>query len=319
MTLVLLCLAAGFALAYVASLVTGATLLVARRQLRCCAASAQARVYLVAAYTPVFIASAAMFAALAPSFGWVADHCMSQHGHPHICVAHHVREWPQVSLLVLVLLGVSRCAWTFVERGRALWVANKLNRSLAKVSQADETSGALVVPADGGNAFVLGLWRPTLYTTRGLWHGPDTVYRDVVLAHEQAHLLRRDGLHRFFAGLCLCAHLPGISTWLAQRLAEAQEMAADDAAAAAVGDRILVADALVALARSTSRVPLATAFSQSNLVARVHHLLSPPKERQLLKPESVALGAFVSLLGVAGSAEAIHHGVEIMLGVLGGE
>src|SRR5262249_16709322 len=75
-----------------------------------------------------------------------------------------------------------------------------------------------------------------------------------VIAHEQAHVHRRDplcqALAAFYRGLCWFHPL---SWWLHRRLVELAEAASDDAALRAAPDRLLYAEALLGFFEKTQR------------------------------------------------------------------
>src|SRR5690606_16635337 len=142
---------------------------------------------------------------------------------------------------------------------------------------ASDTQGMRVLPFDEPQAFVVGLARPTLFVTRGLLSDRHREHLAPVIAHERAHLRRRDPLRRLVAALALAFHVPGLASVLERRLGRAHEMAADAEAATEVGSRQRVARALVRLTRARRRAPdVALGFgSSSDVEARVACLLDP--------------------------------------------
>jgi len=258
---------------------------------------------------------------MAPSFGWIADHCNvhgDAHTHPHICADHHVATWPSLQLTVLALFFVLRFAVAAGRRGHAVALGQRMRRQLDRVSDRERIPGVHVLPQDDGHAFVLGVFAPALYVTRGLLSGAGRGHLETVIAHERAHLRRHDPLRRLIAGLGLGFHLPGIAHRLERDLARAQEMAADEDAATTLGSRERVARALVALARAQRRASEpALAFAGSDIELRVNQLLSPVRRRNSPKPATLLLAAIGAAAGIAASADAVHHGLEQLLGLLG--
>ena len=121
---------------------------------------------------------------------------------------------------------------------------------------------------------MLGYVRPTLFVSRGLLAAEHRPHLAAVLAHERAHVRRADALRSLIATAGLAFHLPWIARALHDRLARAQEMAADFDAARAVGDRSQVAQALVHFARAQLQAPRgALAFGASDVELRVRGLL----------------------------------------------
>jgi beta-lactamase regulating signal transducer with metallopeptidase domain len=158
-----------------------------------------------------------------------------------------------------------------------------------------------------------------VFITRGLLSKEHNTHLSPVLAHERAHLRRRDPLRRAVATIALAFHVPALAQWIERRLARAQEMAADADAARDSGSRQAVAHALVRLTRASLRTPgVAMAFGQSDIAARVTALLDDGP--RIDRPHRLVLLAAMALLfiGVGLSADAVHHGVEIVLGLLNG-
>lgn len=175
-----------------------------------------------------------------------------------------------------------------------------------------------LLPTKEARAFVLGLWRPHVYLTTGLVSGSSREHLEVVLAHEQAHLRRQDGLRRVVARLGLAFHLPVVDGLIDRHLQRAQEMAADEEAAAAVGSKSSVARALVALSRpGGDEYAAAFAFAAADVEARVMALLDRRRRRNWPSINVLAGSAVIVVASLAASADAVHHGVELLLGALG--
>jgi len=320
-------LAAAAFIAFSASALTGLSLLAPARVGSAFSPAARARGLLVLCVLPALTCALVMSAALAPTFGWIADHCfgmgeLPDHSHPHIC-DHHAAELPALSLLALagflVARVVQRAASLAISLVRSLRAAAQLERLAMKLPSDD---GELrVLPLDAPQAFVLGWLRPTLYATQGLMAAQHREHLAAVLAHERAHLRRADGLRSLIASAGLAFHLPFIARALRERLASAQEMAADAEAADALGDRSLVARALVHVARAQLRLGPdlpdgAFAFGADHIELRVRSLLD---DRPLLSwPSSRALWLSFACAGalIALHASAVHHAVEQALGLL---
>lgn len=293
-----------------------------RRWLDGLAPAAQSRVLLCAALLPAFVAVTVTVAALAPSFGWIVDHCalsLDSHTHPHICAAHHVATLPALTLLALSGVFAARVIFAFARTARAIVSAVLTRRALAQVASESTSLGAQVLPFEEPQAFVVGLFRPSVFVTRGLLADTHREHLEAVLAHEAAHIRRRDSLRRLAAFIALPFHLPGIAAWIERRLARAHEMAADAEAAALIRSPERVAHALVRLARANRPAPtFALAFGGSNLEVRVATLLDSRPRMDQPKTAALAVAGVMGLVLVGFSADAIHHGVEMLLGILGG-
>ncbi|HWN66888.1 MAG TPA: M56 family metallopeptidase [Haliangium sp.] len=328
-SLLLLCIAATAGVAFAVSALAGAAL--ARVSFDRLTPAAQARLLLVVALLPAAASIAAMTAALAPSFGWIADHCLraaEPHTHPHIC-AHHVASLPALPAVLLAALLLARLAHAAL---RLAWLgmrARAARRGLARIAQpaSDASLGTppalQVLPFDEPQAFVIGLWRPALFVTRGLLSDAYREHLEPVLAHEHAHLRRRDPLRRLVSSIALAFHLPGVAGWFERRLGRAHELAADAEAAAEVRSPERVARALLRLARKQRARAVALAFHISaasdaaDIGARVACLLDPGPRRDQPGPALIAITAAIALALLAASAEPVHHGIEMFLGLLG--
>lgn len=321
MTLLILCLAAVAMVAYAFSALTGVALWALTKPLSRLAAVAQARVYLFASLLPLTAALAVLTATLAPSFGWISDHhglLGEVHSHPQLCFDHQVAGWPAVSLSVLALLLTLRFLVVLLRRVYALLLTQQTRRNLNQASIASDEEGVRILPMGEAQAFVLGLFRPTLYLTEGLTKGSARHHLPAVIAHERAHLRRFDPLRRFVAGIGLSFHLPLVAGWIGRNHARAQEMAADDAAAQDIGSRELVASALVALAKARFQIPsMAVAISDSDVEDRVILLMDDGHRRDWPTAKILFTLALSALLIVALGAQSVHHKVESLLGVLG--
>lgn len=322
LSLALLCLAATAAIAFTASALTGAAL--ARRSLDHLTPAAQARLLLVLAVLPAAASLATMTAALAPSFGWIADHCLraaEQHRHPHIC-AHHEAGLPALSAALLAGLLLLRLAHAGLRLGRQALFARNTLRDLVRVAAMDHTPALHVLPFEQPQAFVIGLFRPRLFVTRGLLADAHRDHLEPVLAHEHAHLRRRDPLRRLVCSIALAFHLPGIARHIERRLGQAHELAADAEAAAALQSPERVARALLHLAREQRALAPAPAMmfegaDASEIGARVTSLLDARPRHDQPRPALIAAAATAALVLLAAGADLVHHGVEMFLGLLG--
>jgi WD40 repeat protein/beta-lactamase regulating signal transducer with metallopeptidase domain len=140
----------------------------------------------------------------------------------------------------------------------------------------EEWVGCVAAPADRGgrpavalrespavdSPLTLGLFRPVILLPAG-WRCWSDEQLGLVVAHELAHVRRRDFLAGLAAELavCLCWFHP-LVRWLAGRLRLEQEYAADAWAASAAGNAMTYVRCLarLALERGTGRASLAPAF-----------------------------------------------------------
>jgi Zn-dependent protease with chaperone function len=261
-----------------------------------------------------------MTAALAPAFGWIADHCNTAgdaHAHPHIC-GHHESAWPAVPVLLLAAFSSARAA---ITSWRLLYLAAfalSTQRKLLREADPKSPGGLHVLPLEAPQAFVLGTIRPRVFVTRGLLTADNEQHLESVLAHERAHLARADALRRLLASIASPFQLPGIARGIERQLARAHEMAADEDAARSVGSRASVARALLHLARvKTNSLQPALAFGGSDVEVRVRALLASPHRNHGPSAKSILVTGATGLAAIALGAETVHHGLEVMLGLLG--
>lgn len=283
-------------------------------------ATARARFHLTLLLAPLIVASGLLFTTLAPSFGWMLDHChggsAAAHGHGHICADHGIDgsalNLPLLSLATVLLLRVAVQATQLV---RALVSARRQGLALDAASELGP-DGLRVLPLAVPRAFVLGLLRPQTYLTQGLLDNPG--HLAVVLAHEEAHVARRDPLRNFLGAVGSAFHLPLLARRLRTLLACDHEMAADESAAARVGNRHRVARTLVALARAQpdfGRVGLA--FTGSDIARRVDSLLDNQERHDRLQSKTLAVLSIAFVAFLALRAHSIHHTVERLIAAMG--
>ena len=190
-----------------------------------------------------------------------ADALLAGHDHlGNLClIALHVLLSPVHSTFHLLLW----CGLAFAvsDRVRAWYALRRTLRALE--SSAVAAGDALGIAAhraglsmdriravDGlpNPAFTAGFWRPTVYVAASLSTTLDAAQLSAVIAHEAAHVARRDPLRlsimRFLA--CTLFYVPALRR-LAEDLADEAEIEADDAAASH-GDGLALASAILALA-----------------------------------------------------------------------
>lgn len=108
------------------------------------------------------------------------------------------------------------------------------------------------------SAAVVGWWRPAIVLPSS-WRHWSAAELKAVLAHEWAHIVRRDLLSRLVAALTVALQcLQPLVYWLRRQLLLTQELAADELAAAAIGSRAEYLRALAQLALRQDRRPCAS-------------------------------------------------------------
>jgi Zn-dependent protease with chaperone function len=252
-------------------------------------------------------------AAISPA----ADHCLvHDDGHAHLCFVHPAGHSPHAWLWVCAAIVSTWTLWHAVALLLRMLRGIRIVRTLVRTGSEHARAGTVLLEAPSAMCVAAGLVRPRVLVSRGLLGVLTPVQQDALFAHEQSHSRRRDALTRFTAGLLSRGYPAALRQKLLSALELAAEQACDEAAAASVGDRLVVADTILTVQRATSDTPvelrpLAVAMGQHAIEHRVHALLDPPRRTGGLW---VLLTAMVgAALLVALNADAVHHLVESML------
>ncbi len=151
--------------------------------------------------------------------------------------------------------------------------------------------------------------RPVVWMPAALFGALDPVHIDALLAHELAHVARRDWLLNALQGVLesLLFYHPAV-WWLSRRIRREREHACDDLAVALCGDAIAVAEALAALESLRSPTPRKAPGLVPSLELGAHGGSLMDRIRRLLAPDPPALPplrAGLALLLLAGTAAAL--------------
>lgn len=199
-----------------------------------------------------------------------------------------------------------RDAWLLVRRaGDGARFALPVADAAALAREVEEAAGRLSVPAPGlcvvdtaePVLLVVGVRRPRLIVSRGALARLEGRERRAALAHEMAHLARRDPLLGWVLMGCRLAAFFNPAVQLVSRAAvREQEWRADDLAVRATGDAPALASALTALAGSADgpRPRTGAGARAETIRARRRRLVAPRPVRP------TTLGPL--RLGLAGSA-----------------
>ena len=125
---------------------------------------------------------------------------------------------------------------------------------------------------------------PQIYVSKALIRSVSAQHLKAIIAHEQAHVRRRDCLRIYLAQTCSLLFWPSIRRAILEDLFLATEQACDEEAAAATGDHLQVAETIVAVERLLLGSPMAFAevnFVNNNSTQRIQSLLA---EGQFDKP-----------------------------------
>jgi Zn-dependent protease with chaperone function len=243
----------------------------------------------------------------------LVDHC-SVHGgwHPHLCLVHLPPRTGHAAglaaLAVLAVLGVAVVA----DIVGLLRLSRNLRRAIGESACRDGIDAAIPIAA------TVGFLRPRVVVSAALRRRLAPGLVDAIIAHEGAHVRRRDALRQAAARILSRFHLPAVRRRLLRDLHLACEQACDEQASAHVGDRLLVAQALIAMEQILAATPTplpraAVAFGDTGVAARVHSLVADPLPgSRRMPPVALALLA----LAVFAAADPIHHGTETVLGLL---
>lgn len=278
----------------------------------------RSRLAWVAATVPALVPTLLVLACLSPGVAGLlagtGDHCLQHADHLHLCLVH----LPATLRGPLVAAGSLTAAALAIGLARAVAHIARQRRGLALLGARASSAtgpGRRVVPSDHPFSFVAGLVRPEIWVASALEDSLAADQLAVVLAHERAHAERRDPLRAATAAALSWPLWPSVRRAILGELALAAEQACDEAAALRLGDRLRVAEAILAVERlvrrtSPSFVPCsASAFGGSNVRARVHGLVGDLGAERL--PRLVS-GVAVAVVGVAlpVGADALHHGME---------
>ena len=162
----------------------------------------------------------------------------------------------------------------------------------------------LLETAEDAVPMLLGLWRPAVLLPARAVTGLSAAQLEAILAHELAHLVRRDP----WSNLALVAletlffYHPAV-WWLGRRVREERELAADDLALEICANRRLYAGALARLAEFQHVPAFALAGTgtgdRGSLVYRIRRLLQPPLPTSSAGPTAWALALPPALAAAA--------------------
>jgi Zn-dependent protease with chaperone function len=249
-------------------------------------------------------------------FGIGHDHCDFHGHHPHLCIVHSIELRPAIAAIGTISMAMFFYRATMLARS-ALRTSNDLGRLESLGARRNGTFPAIVVPAPMCHA--IGIFRRRILLSDELQKSLTPAELGAALAHEEAHLLRRDPAALSFLRMAGLFSMPALARLLSMRFRQAIEEAADARAAESVADPSLVARALVKVAalhhRSIDTFSSVPAFGRTSLERRVRLLLG---DAPLVTAEPLSL-----VIGIAGiltstslallHSSALHHAVETAL------
>ena len=283
------------------------------------------RALLFIAALPVLAAGALLLSATLPGLislivpAW--DHCsLHNDGHPHLCLRHlpamgmnHIF----VALLAAVIgYSLLRATSACFRIHRAIRIVRTLARSGDPLDSADVT----IIDSKAALCVSAGLFAPKIIISRHLFESLRLDEREIMLAHERAHVARRDALVATIVRILSSVHLPATARWLNSELEVAAEQACDEVAAIRTGDRLAVAETILTVERAIRVAQphhlgaVVVGFAPQATARRVEALLNDKIESGSLQPLAIGLGIFM-LVALATSPE-LHHNFESILATI---
>lgn len=163
----------------------------------------------------------------------------------------------------------------------------------------------LVEAAWADGPLTLGWLRPLVVVPVGFFLGLPPACADALLAHELAHVARRDYLLNLFQRLieALLFFHP-VVWWLSRRLTQSRELCCDDRVVARFGHRHDYVRGLAQLAALRASAVPAPAAHGGQIVSRIRRLVHPPVPRRAGGPLVLAALALLALPALAGPSSA---------------
>lgn len=251
------------------------------------------------ALTPIALALLAWIELFVMPGRIVPHHCHHADCSPHDPHIHPTLMTVAV-LLLITLLPVALLAL------KTVWSTLALARDWKRLSAPADRYRYL--DCTQPIACIVGLFKPTIYFSRGFIANLSPAAVNVVIAHEQAHAARYDNL---WAALVRVFSLAWIGRGrLAFDLELAQEQACDLRAAGQIGDALAVAETLLQCQRLSQMPQVACAFVRGQLDARVQLLLEP--RYTTLSPLTMVRVGSLAVLSMAALVIPLHYVIEFL-------
>ena len=211
--------------------------------------------------------------------------------------SHPVAHWPQIIAVIALIALAARLGYSAIA---TLIDARRTRKNLVRIGSP--LDGFTIIESAEPLAYTVGLHRRVVVVSNSLLSHLGGAECAAILAHERAHVRGWHTALLTIARIVVRAFgsFPPART-ATRQLVLGLESAADDAAARAIGDPLVVARALLRLAeRSGPRAP-ATALgaTESDVVTRVRRLTEGggmKRRRRLGTLVSVVIGALVASL-----------------------
>lgn len=286
----------------------------------------RSNILLVWLIAPTLIGLALTILTFMPSLfsiaGFAPDHCSVHDGHLHLCLFHPPLPVDSTALqFLLAALVVTAVVYIGMHLSRVLH-AYKFQRTLMMASRPYRTDDIRVVDWDMPLALSAGVRRMRVFLSSQLIQSLSSEQLEVVIAHEQGHLSRRDPVRHLVAHTFSFAHIPWLRKKMLMAFDLATEQTCDEVAAEKMGNRLFVADTILTVERlftMRSYPYLAQSISGSNIAARVESLLSPPANHLSLSKAHMVIIAMGILLILAVTINDFHHFTESILQLITGQ
>ncbi len=236
------------------------------------------------------------------AFVWVAQVPeVAEQGDWSPLLLRHANPVPAV---VALGSGLALAAGAVLAAGAAVRRLRAYRRMRVALAGLPHTDGLVVTAARRPDVYATPVAGGRIVLSQGLLTALRSEEIRAVLAHERSHLRRRHSWWAIAVDLCAAANplLRPVST----AVAGAMERWADEDAAAAVGDRKLVARALARAALHVHQAAdpaAALAVVGSQVPGRVRAMLEPPPRRRLL-PAATLLAVLLTVTVATAATEA---------------
>jgi Zn-dependent protease with chaperone function len=229
---------------------------------------------LLSCYATIFIPALA----LAFGLGHLVEDMAGQHVHLGGCPLFFLLM-VMVGLGVLAMLGFLGQQWRIEQHGKllALPAPVAVEQTVHQLAQQLNLTPPIVhiLPTQRAVAFVAGIQKPSIYLAQWFLDQLTPLELEQVLAHELAHIQRRDNLIALFHTLFFGATVFLPSSWWAFRhLLQERELAADELAVRLTGKPAALARALVKVVTPEYALTVVPGFLQlATIEQRVQNLV----------------------------------------------
>ena len=282
----------------------------------------RARQLVLLACSPVVVSVLLVILLFIPSFmtllGLTADHCLA-HGnhHEHFCFIHPPAFIQNPWTITFSFIVLVTTIWRIVQALGKISIGQHLLAQLRRNCHKQGNEDYRVINTDQIIACSMGFIRPEIFISHSLKKKLSKEEIRAVIAHEQAHTVRKDFLKLFLAKIFSAFFIPKISKQLLSDINLASEQACDLIASKEVNSSTLVARTIVKVQKlmpedNRALIP-AMHFSKNHIVQRVMLLMDHDQQRMLHQGffPKYLLMATVSIFLLI-NYKAIHHYVETL-------